>query len=152
MLRVEIYPSGIIGVKDIDVLRLCVSVSDKMAWFLCQKLGTQNRTCHIDVSKLESSLDDGVSQGLIGLDALTGCDTFSAFAGHGKLGALKLLKDGETYQRSFKQLGEEWDVSRDLFDKMQEFVCRMYASSSTICEVNEPHYQLFYAKRGEVEI
>ncbi len=38
-----------------------------------------------------------------------------------------------------------------MFDKMQEFVCRLYASASTICEVNELWYHLFCVKRGEVE-
>ncbi|KAJ4929373.1 hypothetical protein JOQ06_004982 [Pogonophryne albipinna] len=69
----------------------------------------------------------------------------------GKLSALKHLKENETYQEAFKRLGEAWDVSADLFDKMQDFVCRLYASSSTTSDVNELRYQLFCAQRGEVE-
>jgi hypothetical protein len=34
---------------------------------------------------------------------------------------------------------------------MQEFVKRLYASSTTICDVNDLRYNLFYAKRGDVE-
>ena len=49
------------------------------------------------------------------------------------------------------QLGKEWDVSKELFDKIQEFVCRLYASSSSISEVNELRYQLFCARKGQVK-
>jgi len=145
------FNSIIITAEDTDVLILCVCLSRKMACSLYQKSGSQNRTRYIDVCKLARSLGENVSQALVGLRAFTGCDTVSAFAGRRKLGALKLLKESKIYQQAFKQLGEEWDVSKDLFDKMQEFVCRMYASTSTICEVDELRYHLFYAKRGEVE-
>ncbi|KAI4811883.1 hypothetical protein KUCAC02_014754 [Chaenocephalus aceratus] len=142
------YGSIIITAEDTDVLILCLCFSKTMA---CQKCGTQNRTRYIDIGKLASSVGEEVCQGLVGLHALTGCDTVSAFAGRGKLSALKHLKENETYQEAFKRLGEAWDVSADLFDKMQDFVCRLYASSSTTSDVNELRYQLFCAQRGEVE-
>jgi hypothetical protein len=63
---------------------------------------------------------------------------------------LKLLRESKTYKQAFQQLGEEWNVSTNLSDKFQELVCRMYASSTTICDVNDLRY-LFYAKRGDVE-
>ena len=71
---------------------------------------------------------------LIGLQAFTGCDTIRAFGGRGKLGALKCLKLNDYYQKAFKKLGESWDVSPDLFEKLEDFVCRMYAPSSTTCQ------------------
>jgi len=47
---------------------------------------------------------------------------------------------------AFKKLGESWDVSPDLFEKLEDFVCQMYA-----CKVSELRYQLFCAKRREIE-
>ena len=107
-----------------------------------QKTGTQNRSRYIDICKLARSLGEDVCQVLVGLHAFTGCDTISAFAGHWKLGALKLLEESETYKKAFKHLGEGWNVSTNLFDKFQEFVYLMYASTSTICDVNELHHHL----------
>ena len=113
-----------------------------------QKCGTENRTRYIDIGKLANSLGDDVCQSLIGLHAFTGCDTVSAFAGRGKLAALKLLKKNDKHKKIFKQLGESWDVSQDLFDNLEAFVCQMYACSAKTQEVNELRYNLFCAKRG----
>ena len=86
---------------------------------------------------------------LLDFTPFTGCDTVSAFEGRGKLGALKLHKESETYKKAFKHLGEEWKVSTNLFDKLQEFVCRMY--TSTVSDVNELHHHLSCSKRGQVD-
>ena len=136
--------------EDTSVLILCVCLSRKLACSLYQKTGTQNRTRYINICKLVSSLGEDVCQVLVGPYAFTGCDTVSAFAGHGKLGALKLLEESETYKKAFKHLGEGLNVSTNLFGKLQEFVCRMYASTFTICDVNELHH-LFCSKRSEVD-
>ena len=55
----------------------------------------------INICKLElaRSLGEDVCQALVGLHVFTGCDTVSAFAGRGKLGAQKLLKDSKTYSK-----------------------------------------------------
>jgi len=88
---------------------------------------------------------------LIGLHAFTGCDTVSAITNRGKLGAFKLMKRDGKYQETFRQLGNSCEVSKDLFDKIQLFTCHMYATTTTITEVNELRYQLLCAKRGEIE-
>ena len=54
------------------------------------------------------------------MHAYTGCDTVSAFVGRGKMGALKLMKSETTYQEAFSELGCSWNVSPDLFEKLQE--------------------------------
>ena len=64
---------------------------------------------------------------------------------------MKLLKRKDQYREGFKQLGESWEVSQDLYANLEAFVCQMYVSSSTTAEVNELRYNLFCAKRGEVE-
>ena len=60
----------------------------------------------------------------------TCCDTVSAFASRGKLSALKLTKRSITYQETFCQVGPSWDVQPQLFEKAQQFTCRMYVAAS----------------------
>ena len=57
----------------------------------------------------------------------------------------------ETYQQAFSSLGISWDVSQELFQQLQAITCHMYLSSTSTTEVNKLRYQLFCAKRGEVE-
>lgn len=145
------YRSIVITADDTDVFILSVCLSKKLACPLYLKSGTENRTRYIDLCKLASSLGEDVCQALVGLHAFTGCDTVSSFAGRGKVAALKLLRESPVFKQAFQQLGVEWGVPSDLFEKMQEFVCRMYAYSTTSRDVNDLRYQIFNAKRGDVE-
>ena len=65
---------------------------------------------------------------LLGMHGYTGCDTLSAFAGRGKIGALRIVKEHRSVQEMFDLLGVEWELSDDLFQKLQDFTCRMYSS------------------------
>ena len=98
-----------------------------------------------------SSVGDSLCDSLIGLHAFTGCDTVSAFAGQGKLKALKMVKKDTSYQETFSGLGQSWDVSEELFQRIEEFTCHMYAANRSTVEVNQLRYQLFCTKRGEIE-
>lgn len=104
----------------------------------------------------EKTQGQEICNSLIGLHSFTGCDSVSCFAGEEKVIALKLLKNDPANQE-FKQLGQCWDVSNELFEKLEQFTCEMYAGnksrSNTIGtkRVNELLYQLFCAKRGEAE-
>lgn len=72
------------------------------------KSGTQACTKYIDIKKVAQSLGKDVSMALLGLHAVTGCDTVSAFAGGGKVSVLKkvsaLMKAHLEYQEALKQL------------------------------------------------
>jgi len=57
------------------------------------------------------------------MHAFTGCDTVSAFAGRGKIGALRIVKQSNSFQEMFNRLGMEWELSDDLVKKLQEFSC-----------------------------
>ena len=92
----------------------------------------------------ETALCDSV----IGLHAFTGCDTVSAFASRRKLSALKLMKKDITYQETFSQVGQSWDVQPHIFQKVQQFTCPMYVAARRTIEVKDLRYQLFCAKRG----
>ena len=98
-------------------------------------------SCH--TSKLGWSLGDSVCDSLIGLHVLTGCDTMSSFTSRGKLSAIKLMKRDITYQETFSQVHQSWDVKSHLFEKVQQFTCRVYVAASSTTEMNDLRYQLF---------
>lgn len=110
----------------------------------------KKRTRFIDIGKVATSWRWCLCA-LIGFHAFTGCDTVSAFAGRGKLNALKQMRAEQAHQEAFAQLGESWEVSPELFEKIQRFTCQMYISPTKTWQVNKLRYQLFYAKCGEVE-
>ncbi|KAJ8399834.1 hypothetical protein AAFF_G00405640 [Aldrovandia affinis] len=85
------------------------------------------------------------------MHAYTGCDTLSAFAGRGKLRALKLIMRSEHFQEVFRKLGQSWELSMDLFKKLQAFTCKLYTASTTTEDINTARHQLFCAQRGELE-
>ena len=62
--------------------------------------------------------------------------TVSAFAGRGKKRTLKHIKPNNSYEEAFCQLGQSWDISTELFQKLPEITCRMRVPStySTKCE------------------
>ena len=141
----------IVTAEDTDVMLRCLTFQKDIPCHIYQKCGTQNRTRFVDISKLALSLGDSVCDSLIGLHAFTGCDTVSAFANRGKLSALKLMQRDITYQETCGQVGQSWDVQPKLFEKVKQFTCRMYVAASRTTEVNDLRYQLFCAKRGEIE-
>ena len=48
-------------------------------------------------------------------------------------------------------LGKALVLSKELFTLLQEFVCEMYASKTSLCKVNDLRYQLFRVKNGDVD-
>ena len=103
------------------------------------------------LKNLRDSLGTDISDALIGLHAFTGCDTVSAFVGRGKTAPLDRLRSSREFQETFASLGATWDVSDELFAVLQHFTCLLYAPSSNTRHVNELRYEMFLAKRGEVE-
>ena len=83
--------------------------------------------------------------------AFTGYDTVSSFAGKEKTSAFKLMQKNRKYQDAFTLLGKERQKPRDLSRLLQEFTCKLYATRCPSATVNELRYQLFRAKKGEVE-
>lgn len=151
------YKAVIISSEDTDVFIISLAMHNTLNISLYQKFGTKSRTRYADITKIGKSQGEWLCDSLIGLHAFTGCDSVSCFAGRGKLLALKLLKKDPCNQ-VFKQLGQVWELSDEVFGKLEQFTCAMYACSRSNknrsvggTSVNELRYQLFCAKRGEVE-
>ena len=81
----------------------------------------------------------------------TGWDTVSAFAGRGKIDALRIVKEQRSFQEMFDLFGVEWEFSDNLFQVLQNFTCCMYSSRPGTNSINELRYRLFCSKRGNIE-
>jgi hypothetical protein len=116
-----------------------------------QKCSTDARTTFIDISKLAQALGLDVCKSLLGMHAFTGCDSISAFAGQGKLSALKIIKTNETFHKMFHEMSDDWNLSRELFTQIQAFTCLMYGCKNGTTDINLYKYQLFLANKGEID-
>ncbi|KAJ8398217.1 hypothetical protein AAFF_G00430610 [Aldrovandia affinis] len=147
----EGYSAVVVTADDTDVLLLCLAFSANISCPLFQNCGTKNRVRYLDITKLCQALGDCVCNAVIGMYAYTGCDTLSAFAGCGKLRALKLIMRSEHFQEVFCKLGQSGELSMDLFKKLQAFTCKLYTASTTTEDINTARHQLFCAQCGELE-
>jgi len=81
----------------------------------------KNQIRLIDISKLGTALGKEVCEARVGVHAWTGCDSVSSFAGKGKVKAVNLIRKNEQFRDTFVHLGQQWSVSDELFDAIQDF-------------------------------
>ena len=135
------YSTMIVASEYTDVFILCLSF----------KCGTQTRVRYISITSIVQAIGQNLCSSLLGMHAYTGCDTVSAFAGRGKIGALRIVKEQRSFQEMFDLLGVEWELSDDLFQMLPNFTCRMYSSRPGTNSINELRYRLFCSKRCNIE-
>jgi len=145
------YQTVIVISEDTDVFVLLLSFAKDIPATLYQKRGTKTRTQFVDISLLRLSLGDELCGALLGFHAYTGCDTVSSFVGRGKTGPLDKMRSNSEFQCAFSNLGSAWEISDQMFDTLQHFTRLMYASSTKTVQVNQLRYEVFFAKRGEIE-
>ena len=92
------------------------------------------------------ALGKEVYEALVGVHAWVGCDSVSSFAGKGKVKALNVIKKNVHFRDTFVLLGQQWYVSDELFDAIQEFTCSTYCHNTKGKKVNELRYDTFCAK------
>lgn len=108
----------------------------------------------IVVNSLEKQLDPGIDKhcfmkALIGVHAITGCDTISTFSGKGKWKAVQLLQRNERYVRAMASIGEEWAVSEETFKDTEALVCQLYGKKCQSVDVLR--YEIHCTRGGKVE-
>lgn len=124
---------------DTDVLIRCFAFAYTINCQILVRRGQKNRLRLVDVSKLSKVLGSKLCTALLGVHTFSGCDTVSALSGQGKLKAFKLLEGEPEYLDLFVRIGQEWDVSEELFQITEKF------------EVNELRYKLFSIKQGKAD-
>ncbi len=118
--------------------------------------GTKKRIIAIAaiVNALKKQLSPGIEiecfvKALIGVHAITGCDTISAFSGKGKWKAVKLATRNQAYVRAMSAIGQEWTVSEETFKDTETLICQLYGKK---CQsVDLLRYEIHRAKGGKVE-
>ncbi|KAL8567345.1 hypothetical protein ACOMHN_001733 [Nucella lapillus] len=141
----EGFEATVISSDDTDVFVLNLAFAETIRTRLFQKTGTRTRTHLLDINKIAASLGPDVCKALIGMHAYTGCDTVSAFAGKGKLNALKILKGDEDVKQAFLELGESWELTSELFQHLERFTCIWYSKQGP-SDVNVLRYHMYCAK------
>ena len=148
----------VIHSHDTDVLVLLLAHSSSLTKCYMKKgRGAKSRIIDLSlvVNSLEMQLDPGIDkncflEALIGVHAITGCDTISAFSGKGKWKAVQLLqRSQEKYVRAMASIGEEWEVSEDAFQDTEALVCQIYGKKCQSVDVLR--YEIHCAKGGKVE-
>lgn len=117
---------------DVAIIALGTIAIDcnRTVWFAT---GTGNRRRLIDLSHMALHLGKDISSALIGLHALTGCDSVSSFYGRGKKVCFKVLlaaQDSPEIISALKELGTEFHPNDQLLNHIEQFVCRLYGSNS----------------------
>ena len=80
----------------------------------------------------------------------THCDTTSSFKGIGKMKPLKTRSQNPIYYPIFASIGDSWNVSDELMNKIEEFTCLMY-SSPQYKTVDEVRYAMLIRWCGSGE-
>ena len=130
---------------------LCLSFNNFVQSSIFVKYGTQTRIRNISIRTVVRTIGQNLCSSLLGMHAYTGCDTLSAKSGRGKISPLRIVKEHKAFQDMFKLLGTDWELSDNLFEKLQEFTCRMYCSRPQTNDINELRYKLFCVRRENIE-
>ena len=78
---------------------------------------------------LAKSLGSDHATAVMGLYTFTGDDCNAAFKGKRKVTPLKKLQKYPLFQKTFKQLGVEWEVKEQTYSTLEEFTCLMYCNA-----------------------
>ena len=124
----------VIHCDDTDVLILLLAHSQSLGECYikkekCSQFGIIEMPLIVDyLSKqfFDDICKENYFKALIGIHALTGCDTDSAFCGKGKWKAMQLLQKKKEYIHVMALIGETWDLSEEVFRATEAFVCNLY--------------------------
>lgn len=145
------FQSIVLVAEDTDVFLISLAFSTDIDASLYLKCGTRARISYVDIKKVAAAPSDSICKALIGMHAYTGCDSVSTFAGRGKITPLKMMIQDIALQHTFTELGMEWTVSSSLLNRLEAFICQLYAAKTSVEKVNELRYHMFCTKKGRVE-
>ena len=61
-----------------------------------------------------------------------------------------MIKNNPQLRNTFVHLGQQWSISDELFNSIQEFTCQLYCRNTKAKRVNQLRYDMFCAKKGYV--
>ena len=124
------FSCAVIASIDADVSFLCLT-NHKFSMPLFQKCCSETRMKYVDIASIGNALGRDVCEALLGMHAITGCDTVSSFAGKRQLPAFQLVKKNISFQEHFARFGLSCEFSDADFTKLQMFTCTLYGAKKS---------------------
>ena len=126
----ETIPALICITEYTDVFIICLGLCQDVNINIFIRCGSKLTFRLVDITKPAAALGRDVCTALLGFHPWTGCDAISAFAGQGKLKALKILLREQKFIDAFATLGSSWNVANELFCIIEECVCQLYCRNT----------------------
>jgi hypothetical protein len=127
---------------DTDIMILAVNLLQEENHRIFIDFGTGNNRKGMWLNDVNHSPEKKNS--LIGLHAFTGNDYTSSFFRRGKVKCWGVMKSQEKFVYAFERLGNEWQLSSELFALLEEFVCHLYGYHQK--SINIVRHQMFMKK------
>ena len=147
------HTSIVIRTVDTDVVVLAVSVVHKLQvpelWIA---FGTGKKIRYLPAHDYARALGAANSKALPIFHAFTGCDTTSAFCGHGKKTAWATWTSYPDVTNAFLELADKpLEISEQCLASLERFVVLFYDRTSTLNTVNDARMFLFTKKGRSLE-
>jgi len=139
--------SIVVSSRDTDVFVLLLAHFDKFACSkLFIKLGTSKKPQYYAIHDIRASLDypSATLETILAFHALTGCDSTSFFAGHGKKKAWDVFNQQNQYL--LEGLGKG-DLDDSTLRSAETFICKIYCVPDVEC-INEARIILFKKQKS----
>ena len=109
---------------DTDIVVLAVSLISSSQDQVFTDYGNGKNLKAIKLSNANMATD--LKQALAGFHAFTGNDYVSSFFTKGKIASWKKMVKDEKYIQGFQEFGMSWEIMQEIFEVLQEFVCKMH--------------------------
>ena len=91
------------------------------------------------------NLKDAERKALIGFQSFTGSDFVPAFFRKGKKRCWSVMKKSEKFMKIFSEPGRDWQLTSEISDILEEYVCALYGSTNDSADVTR--YNMFMKKQ-----
>ena len=120
------FKSAVVRTPDTDIFFVLLHYAHTIKLNIYVDCGVGKNRQLIDVSALALSLGKEYCEALLGIYVFTGEYCTSAFKGKGKIGPLRKLQAYPRFQKVFQELGTQWSMKLELYEKLETFTCLMY--------------------------
>lgn len=142
----------LIGTVDTDVVVLAVTATQRFSVNIWLAFGTGKSLQFLPAHDIATALGLDKSKVLPMFHALTGCETVSAFAGHGKRTAWAVWESFPELTESLSEVNNEpTEITESCMNIIARFVTLMNDRTSTCSEINTTRKKLFANKGRPLE-
>ncbi len=132
---------------DTDVAILAIAHAATLSVPVSVSLGREGRARIINASAVASCLGSQTCAAILGLHALTGCDSTSAFYGKGKKKCFQRMLEDEDMKEVLGKLGVDFLPPATVLENTEAVVCKLYGSSYS--NISDARYAAFCGNSSE---